>query len=52
MIDPAQRAKVLFIRVSEATHQAVTEAAAAAGTGPGDWTRQVIEREVSRADRD
>jgi predicted HicB family RNase H-like nuclease len=51
MIDPRQRAKVVFVRVSEETHAAVVAAAAAEGLGPGAWARAVIEREVTR-DRD
>lgn len=51
-MDPAQRAKVLFVRVSEATHTAVADRAAAAGMGPGEYVRTLVEREVTRGDDD
>jgi predicted HicB family RNase H-like nuclease len=45
-VDPAQRAKVLYVRVSATTHEAVKAAAAQSGAAVGDWCRGVIEQEV------
>jgi hypothetical protein len=47
-VDPSQRAKVLFVRVSEATHKEVAAAAGAAGVGPGDYLRALIMDEMDR----
>lgn len=49
-VDPQQRAKVLYVRVSASTHTAVAAAAAATGVGPGDFLRSLIEREVNHGD--
>ena len=47
-VDPSERAKVLYVRVSERTHRQAQQAADDVGMSIGEWTRWVVEKEVGR----